>query len=268
MSLINNASDFFSPYEFVVRCVEKFPSLYASPSYGMVKFKVFDHVFNTIGNGLFLEDFTGKKISNDDVLNVIHWFNCEKASYGYEEFEEINFDSGVFKKAIGDSVVVCLFSDKDKHPNIKVWVDFDCCIERNPYPNFTKQYSIVWNSKDFDFSSMGKEWIEEAIWFYEECLKYFLDPERVKSYHYFFPQKNDYQNKDLIDFTRKLIASYEKYPTNEDISNDYGVEFVGDRDNYSDLYNFSIKVWEKEFNRILDFINETILHLKFLQLKA
>jgi hypothetical protein len=42
----------FSPTDFVKATVIKHPSLYASANFETTQFKVFDHVFNTIGNGI------------------------------------------------------------------------------------------------------------------------------------------------------------------------------------------------------------------------
>ena len=45
-----------TPEEYVYSCVFRFPSSYLSKKFEESKMKVFDHLCNTIGNGIELDD--------------------------------------------------------------------------------------------------------------------------------------------------------------------------------------------------------------------
>lgn len=249
-----------SPHEFIVRAVNAHPSLYAAPTYGEVKFRVLDHVLNTIGNGIYMETFTDVPVSDTEIAIAQKWFTCRRAAYGYQQVKEITDGEYSFKMPVGDSACVVTLDEKDQFPNIAHWVEFDCSKPREPYPNFAKRFSAVWNNRDIKFEQLGAEWAEAAGWFYNKCYEYFLDTERVKTYHSSFPKQTEQETKNAIADYRRFM-SIDRYPTNAAITAAYGCEFTGDRGNDEDIAKFMTLLWEQELQKILSFLDETIEYL-------
>lgn len=81
-----------TPDEFVVRAVNKYPALYATSSYDDVKFKVLDHTFNTIGNGVYMEHFAGEPVTQEEIAAAQKWFKCSRAAYGYMKTNDRGHD--------------------------------------------------------------------------------------------------------------------------------------------------------------------------------
>lgn len=250
-----------APFDFIIRKVNAHPSLYASPSYDETKFRILDHVLNTIGNGCYMESFEGDPVTDLEIAKAKKWFHCERAAYGYMKTRKLGDSS--FEMPEGEPIVVREDEMKD-HPEIVYWVDFDASEERNPYPNFMKEYSAVWNNRDIIFEELGPQWAKVAGWYYNRCRDYFMDSEKVKSYYGAFPNKDQEENEQRLASYLKLISSTEKYPTNDDISKAYECEFIGDRTNIDDVSAFATRRWEKEHQRILDFIYETLARVNSL----
>lgn len=255
---------YLTPDEFIIRAVNEYPSLYAGPTYDEVKFRILDHTLNTIGNGIYMESFMGEPVTEEEIQAAQKWFKCKKASYGYINTRQLGKGRNAFKMPDGDPVCVVPIREKKNHPEVKYWVDFDCTKERDPYPNFQKQYSSVWDNRDIQFAKLGKEWAQAAGWFYNRCRDYFMDSEKVKGYHGAFPQKEEHETEHLIESYKKFIGDTTKYPTNEDISKAYETEFTGDRTNDEDVARFIAKRWEHTQQAHLDFIKETIGYLNTL----
>lgn len=250
-----------SPHEFIVRAVNAHPSLYAAPTYDEVKFRILDHVLNTIGNGIYMETFTDVPVSDTEIATAQKWFNCSRAAYGYTKIETFSDDDGYsWRIGRGDPECVVREDEKDQFPNIAHWVDFDCNKSRDPYPNFSKKYSPVWNNRDIKFEQLGADWAEAAVWFYNKCYEYFLDTEQVKSYHSSFPKRTEQETKNAIADYRRFM-NIDRYPTNADITTVYGCEFTGDRGNDEDMAKFMTLLWKQELQKILSFLDETIEYL-------
>lgn len=248
--------------EYILRSVSEHPSLYASPSSEESKFRVLDHILNTIGNGADMASFEGIPLTKKKVSATQKWFRCERAAYGYTKTKEIG--SGEFKWTVpdGDYKVVAPVDELSNYPEIIHWVEFDTGHKRDPYPNFSKKYSAVWDKGDVKFEALGKEWAEAAIWYYEKCQEYFSDPRSYNSYHSAFPcDTEDKTNRTIKDYM-SYIGSVDKYPTNNAITEAYECEFIGDRTNKDDVAAFITRRWEKEHKRILDFIEDTLTRLR------
>lgn len=254
-------SKILTPEEFIIREVNKFPALYASDSYDETKFRIFDHVFNVIGNGLFTESFIGEPVTQDEIQQAQKWFNCKRAGYGYKDVIEVPYRGKtriVPDPDKNEQYIVAPIEEFNNHPEINLWIEFACDEAKVPYPNFDKKYSLVWDDNMLD--SCDKSWIKAAGWFYSKCHDFFLDDSRVSQYYYAFPTGNLNQDKKRIESFKKNM-SFEKCPTNDDISKAYGCEFIGDRNNDDDVSNFIAKRWQQELQEILNFIGETISKL-------
>lgn len=247
-----------TPEEFIIRAVNAYPSLYAAPSYEDAKFRILDHTLNTIGNGLYMESFMGEPVTEEETVAAQKWFRCEQAAYGYLKTRKFGEDDG-WEMPEGDPEVVVPVEEMKDHPHIVYWVEFDCTAKRDPYPNFQKQYSTVWDNRDIKFAQLGKEWAQAAAWFYSKCHDFFLDSNRVKSYHTAFPKPTERETKNTIADYRRFMG-VDKYPTNEDITKAYECEFIGDRNNDEDVAKFITRRWNKEHQKILNFLHETIAY--------
>lgn len=243
-----------TPYEYIIKLISAYPSLYAAPTREAAIFKIMDQIFNTIGNGIEFENFVGDEINEDVMAAAQKWFSCSNAAYGYYQVDTYKG----FERPIGDSIVVH-GSEKHLHPDIVYWVNFECNQPRDPYPNFQKRYSLVWKPS---FKKLGIEWRNIAIWFYEECRDYFMDVDRVKSYHTSFPKKTEKETNRLISDYKKRITDKKMYPDNVAITKAYGVKFVGDPENDSDVAAFIQRRWDKERADIMIFIDKTLTMLK------
>ena len=249
-----------TPDEFIVRTVNAYPSLFAGPSYDEVKFRVLDQTLNVVGNGVRMETFTGEPPTPQEITTAQKWFTCRRAVYGYQQVKEITDGEYSFKMPVGDSVCVVTLDEKDQYPNIAHWVEFDCNKPRIPYPNFAKRFSTVWDNRDIKFEQLGAGWAEAAVWFYNKCYDYFLDTGRVKTYHSSFPKQTKQETKNAIADYRQFM-SIDRYPTNADITAEYGCEFTGDRANDEDMSKFMTLLWKQELQKILSFLDETIEYL-------
>ena len=247
-----------TPDEFIIRAVNAYPSLYASPSYDEAKFKVLDHTFNTIGNGLYMESFQGEPVTEEEVAAAQKWFNCTRAAYGYMETRKLG-DDPEWLMPEGDPIITVPEDEMVNHPEIVYWVEFDCDGKRDPYPNFQKQYSMVWDARDINFAMLGREWAQAAGWFYNRCRDYFMDVDQTKTYHTAFPKESKRETANTIADYKRFMG-VDKYPTNDDITKAYGCEFIGDRNNDEDVAAFIVRRWNADRQNILDFIFETIRH--------
>lgn len=248
-----------TPEEFIIRTVNEYPSLYASPSYEETKFRILDHVLNTIGNGMCMESFMGEPVTEEEIQAAQKWFRCERAAYGYTKVKTIGEGDHTWQMPAGDPDCVVCEDEKELYPHITYWVEFDCDQPRAPHPNFQKQYSAVWDNRDIMFTQLGKEWAQAAAWFYSKCHDFFLDSERVKSYHTAFPKPTERETKNTIADYRRFMG-IDKYPTNEDITKAYECEFIGDRNSDEDVAKFITRRWNQEHQKILNFLDETIAY--------
>lgn len=232
-----------TPKKYVDAVVKRYPSLYASSSYEHSKFAVFDQLFNVIGNGIR---------DNEELKNGFKCFigvDTEDMSHYYDGTP---LWVGWIYYRNSASAIYVWEHEKENHPEIKDWFLPDPRQGfKTPYPNFEKRYSLIWKT---DFLKMAKhtpEWMDEALWFYETCRKFFEGD--CSSYHYAYPketpEKTKYEEKCFLDMM-------EKYDSNEAISKAYETEYTGD------IVDFLKRRWTKEKARILEFINETIQLIK------
>lgn len=235
-----------SPRQYVIQSVVAFPTLYCGRDYDDVAVRVFDQLFNVNGNGIC----DSKELANHvrgypiDEAGTEKYFRGEVACWGYENVKK--FPSGN-EYPVGHSSVVALESDKHLYPNIKYWLD-NTMYDWTPYPNFKEDYSIIYRS---NFLTYGDEWLKAAIWFYERAYAFFM--ERSQHYPYAFPCKTKQETNRR---TKDMEEMLKKYSSFEEISEAYECEFNGD------VVDFQTRRWNKELERILKFIVNTIDLLK------
>ena len=240
-----------TPEEFIIRFVNEHPALFASSSYDETKFRIFDHVFNVIGNGLTTKHFMGKPLTQCEIETAQKWFSCKRAGYGYTKIIETLYRGKTIVVADPDAneqPIVAPIQDFNKYPNVMHWIKFECDQGKIPYPNFKKPYSMIWDNRQIEFSSLGNDWNNAAIWFYKKCHNFFLDDSLVSQYSYAFPSENAIRDKKSIEGLKNYL-SFERYPTNDDITNAYHCEFIGDRNNDTDLFAFAVRRWKQELQK-------------------
>lgn len=254
------AKKLMSPEEYFHSNVYEYPTLYAHKNEKYAKLKVFDQLFNNIGNGIndeLLEHLILPKIKNlkKKAIEYIKFPLYE----GYKKYTLINDR----KIPEGDYIVV---TEKDKinHPEIVLWeeltfidnnfktINYDTVVWR-PYPNFQKRYSLVWETPEFNTLSL--EWFETAIWFYEQCDIFFKN--HSSYYHSAYPSNDTKSDNRRI---RELQEWKEKkYSSDKEFSDAYGVEYTGD------MIDFVNRKWLKEKQRCEDMIKETLEMLHALR---
>ena len=236
-----------SPEQYVHNQVATYPALYHADSYESAAKKVFDQFFNVIGNGVYLPEELDLPVT--DLAKAEKFLRGENVYYGYTEVEDLGRGVIVPKRSSDQNHLVCVESEKQLHPEVILWID---CKDYpwTPYPNFEKKYSTVYEP---EFKDLGKEWIEAAIWFYEQCVEFFqTTPEQ---YVYAYPCKSQRETDNCVYDMRVRLQSYK---TNEEISEAYGCEFDGDIDKFLRLR------WEKDLSRIDRFISKTLSYLREL----
>ena len=236
-----------SPEQYVYNQVASYPALYHADGYESAAKRVFDQFFNVIGNGVDLPEELDRPIT--DLVEAEKFLRGENLYYGYTEVEDLGRGVIIPKRSSDNNYLVCVESEKALHPKVVLWVD---CKDYpwTPYPNFEKKYSTVYEP---EFKYLGKEWIEAAIWFYEECVKFFNNTPEL--YAYAYPRKSQRETDNRLYDARVRLQSYK---SNEEISEAYECEFDGDIDKFLRLR------WEKELSRIDRFISETLSYLREL----
>jgi hypothetical protein len=245
--------------KYVFKCISEYPTLYGSTSFKTSKLKVLDHIFNVIGNGYADHNLHEiLDVSNLDISKkyIAKYLKCSGVWYGYKEsnIKRINIsgEEWVYHSGEPEEFYLTNADDKVNYPEIADWI-FSKYNSFCPYPNFQKEYSMVYDCKTF--WNLDKSWFYAALCYYKECKKWFIKHEFEYSSSFPCKQKSSTERR-VKDMQQYL--SQKKYKNNSEISKAYNCEFTGSIDNYQDVFNFLVKLWEKEKNRINIFIDETI----------
>lgn len=241
------------------------PILYSSDTLDDAKFKYFDHIFNVLGNGYRdLNEFIDG-----------HWIG------EHNEHLLASFPS----KYIGSQPLYTVYTKARKIGNIAI-PEYDSAIDGLyteseltelddvattvqanlkfsseppfpvPYPNFIKDYSMVWR---MDMSKLDSSWTQAAIWYYEKVREFF-NSDKTSYYHGALPTDIKQKSRLISDY-EKNFERYNKDGMTQDeffaaISENYELTYDGNTE------EFIIARWNKELERINLFIDETIDMLK------
>ncbi len=218
--------------EYAIKSIANYPGLYLKNSYEESKHAVMEHVFNVIGTGSseFKEYIKGIPVEYSKIENLFG----DKKVYERKVNEKLKIE---FDEKEGSHLI-----NKNSH-----W---------NPYPNFQKKYSVVHSEvfKDVDLS-----WKKAAFDYYKKAKEYFNDEKKFKDYHSYFPNEN--LNKKQKKTINEMKNRFE-HLTEEQISKNYEVEFIGKKNNDSDIIHFMNRWWEKDKKKINEFIDETLKMLE------
>lgn len=241
-----------TPDQCVKRAICQHPTLFAKNSFEESKFAVLDQLLNVIGNGIRDDEELDEQVFVEKVPDFSDYekYIKEEIFYGYEKVRSIEGTDILIPE--GDSIT-CVESDKHLYPNVKKWIHAKKVNEKAPYPNFDEKYSTVYRT---DFSRLGDNWIEAAIWFYEEAKSRLEKYE--SSYHYAYPCKTERETVNRKADQLKYFGDR----TNEEISRDWGYPYDGD------IEKFLVGKWQKEKSRIFEFIDSTIFYLKDFRVRC
>lgn len=235
-----------TPDQFIKLAICRFPTLYACDTFEFSKFRVLDQLLNVIGNGIRDDDELDEFIFVENVPDFSDYerYIKEEIFFGYENVRAIEGSNVLFPE--GESIT-CLESNKHLYPNVKKWIHSKKIKEKAPYPNFKEGYSTVYRT---NFERLGNEWIDAAIWFYQEA-KVLLE-QYESTYHYAYPCATERETVNRKADQIKMFGAR----TNEEISKDWEHPYDGD------IEKFLIGKWQKEKTRIFEFIERTISYLE------
>lgn len=249
----------YPSFEEYLHCkVIQFPSSLSSTSPENSKFKALDHLLNVIGNGIRDDEELAEELNSVVAVNKQNAmrYMCESTEIviGYKD-----------TMLIGDRVagtpdsemIVLLKEDVHLYPWIKHTLSLNVKDKKDPYQNFSKEYSLIYQAPLF--LTLSNDWIESAIWFYEKCLNYFQTDE-CATYH------GNPTHNHIDEFVDFFIQRYaEKYTKNPELlSLDWNnVSFEGtDFYNREAIANMYLHQWDMNKQNIIHFIKETIALLK------
>lgn len=232
----------FTPDDYVLFRVGEYPTLYAAETFEQAKLRVYDQLFNVIGNGIrdedeLRDDLKRRKFDRDRAQKFC---NGAKVFWGYTQVRDFGGD---FKIGEGESITAGDF-EQVQYPDIIHWQESSYC-RWNPYPNFRKQYSAIWFPNFREVA--GDEWVAEAVWYYGKCREWFAT--NGNNYHGAFPTGNP--GKD-VQFVADMYKQRERYETDEAFSEAYGMEYTGD------MQDFMARRSAKTIANAIAFIDETI----------
>lgn len=244
--------------------MNEYPTLFSSDTLDDAKFKYFDHIFNVLGyrdlnefidahwigkhNEHLLASFPSKYISSEPLYRA-YTKSCKMGTIDIPEFDSAI--DGIYTEAELEELESVAISI----PNKSQFCDDDPSFPI-PYPNFMKDYSMVWR---MDMTKLDSTWTEAAIWYYEEIRKFF-NSDKASYYDRAVPT-NDRDKKDLISDYEKMFLRYKKDGMSQEeffevISENYELEYNGDTE------AFIHARWNKELERIKLFLDETLDMLK------
>lgn len=173
-----------TPEQYVQNQILEYPSLYACSSFEESFFRVFDHMFNTIGSGNNI-DILDRIIKFNLVLNendielLEKYTTTDDFAYGYTE-DQVEYYDGFAMPKTEAGIEVCQ-SDMHKYPHIIHWCEFSSDHRNIMYPNFKKGYSLCW--QDGIVNILNKEWLQAVIKYYEKCLHVFETSENIVEHY-------------------------------------------------------------------------------------
>lgn len=242
--------------------MNQYPSLYSSPSVKQSKLKYYDQIFNVVGNGYIdFEDFIKSHTVNKNNEKLINsypnkYIGKTPLFYAYIKVEE---HSG-YKMGVREGSPPGIYT-KEELKNMPEVVHTVRANGHNlldeqkgfvPYPNFEKEYSMVWK---MDMEKLDRSWREESLFYYKEMKKFFKGDDAP--YYSDAVHKEDWEKEQAVKNYEKNFARYKEPGMSQDdfyakISKEYELEYNGN------TMDFIQRRWDKELNRINEFIDETI----------
>ena len=247
-----------SPDRFIVSYLEENSDYYGMYSYEDAKLAVMDQLFNTIGNGIvgtnqFLRyiSIEDSELSEQEISDLINGIRDDTHS-----LEDIHDRLNALLNSVGslDKTIQNTERKIKKEKRVKF------C----PYPNFDKNYSLVYEL-NFNLITEHKEsWIAAIQDYYKQCIKYF-NSDKSLSHMYAYPSNSERQdNQKLEDMKKRLTKNYKGFEEGieeefEKIAKDYGIESFN-----GDVHKMLCDIWVKNRNQWIEFSEEVIQYLENL----
>lgn len=238
-----------------------YPILYSAKTIEDARFKFFDHIFNTIGNGNnTLEDFKANFTINSSNQHLIDSFPSKYITSQplYTCYTKIKDTVGGFHIPDQHSALLGIYTKEEiqKMPEVKSYIQANDVKNDDilfiPYPNFQKEYSMIWR---YDLTKIDESWFKAAKEYYLHA-KEFFHSDLVNLYHNAAPIDEKEMQKSIQEYEfffqkykKENVTQEEYYQT---ISKNYNHFYDGD------TKKFIQERWNKEKNRILNFIDETL----------
>lgn len=233
--------------------MNEYPSLWTASTLELAKLKFYDHVFNTIGNGLHTaNEFESEFTITDENKHLIDTFpekyitSAPLYSVGTKNaLNQMCYISGLYTEAEAKELLRTGHFYHQSNRNSDYFV---------PYPNFDVEYSLVHN---IDLSEYDPSWTIAAIYYYLEMRGWFKS-DSVSNYPHASHLK-DMQSS--INSYEQVFKRYAGDATtteerNANITRAYGIPYIGDTE------QFIHARWNTELNRINAFIDETLVKLQ------
>ena len=261
--------------QYVTMNALKHSSLYGGRSFESAKLGVLDHLLSTVGNGITFNDlvrdsknnYRNKKILAQDATHLFDgtpMYYISKivpksdGNYAAKEYlinpktgeEVFTLPMAQIKEFGWDNPEEYEWFE-NSHRKIEEW---------RPYPDFAKDYSIVWNHKN-ELSKLPVDFLKAFIEYYKITLDFFTT-EKQYLYHYACPRPDDEKMWKLK--LKEWQDIYEKYT--KDIENDeekmkhfskgYGATYSGN------MREFLENRHKKNIEKCISFIKETLIMLE------
>ena len=233
--------------------MNEYPSLWTASTLELAKLKFYDQVFNTIGNGLHMpNEFESEFTITDENKHLIDTFpekyitSAPLYSVGTKNaLNQMCYISGLYTESEAKEFLRTghFYYQSNRFSDYFV-----------PYPNFDVEYSLVHN---IDLSEYDPSWTIAAIYYYTKMKEWF-NSDSVSDYSAASHLK-DMQSS--INNYERMFKRYEGdaqtlEERNVKISNAYGIEYTGN------IEQFIHTRWNNELNRIITFIDETLVKLQ------
>ncbi len=240
--------------------VQRYPSLYASLDEKSTRMAVYDQWFNVLGNGL--RDISDLQREFRWLPELAAWTQGVPQKYMgpepiYEGFTQMQEqEPGEVPKPAFESRIRGFYTvpEQEFHPEVKFWRQREKGTGFGFYPNFTPEYSLVYN---VDRSALDASWLHAALYFYEQAQEYFAGAQ-TDYYSGAWPQDPMLQQKRVVEFERDWIrlGPEEQRKQWATLSDNYGLPFAGDTRTYL------ATLWEQEKTRIHQFLSDTVQMLE------
>lgn len=254
------------------RAVQQYPTLYAGASFEQARCKVFDQIFNVIGNGYRnqKEFDAGFRVPPDVRAQYrtapTKYIDGQPLYVGYTRATPL-FSEDIAARLPGknnplrgdiDSMLEGAYTEEEKHffPEVQLWRPLRMVSDWVPYPNFQTEYSLLYK---IDLAKLDESWLAQGIDFYRSAQAFFIGP-NSHLYHGAWPEDGRQQERLVADFKTAFSKYVDKSPNPEEqnrlISEAYEFPYTGD------VATFIQARWAKEKARILNFISDTIERLE------
>lgn len=234
--------------------MNEYPMLYTAQTVDLAKLKFSDQIFNVIGNNISsMDDFELNFTIAEENKDVIDSYPAIYITDQplYIVYCMTHTGSRHYLKNLYTEQQLEQFADDSAY----VWFKANKLIDEFvPYPNFKPEYSLVY---DIDLQEYDSSWTIAAIFFYTKMKEWFNSDSVWK-----------YPGAGHLKDMQTCIADYERMfkryegnaqtpeERNVKISNAYGIEYTGN------IEQFIHTRWNNELNRIITFIDETLIKLQ------